>query len=574
MKKIILPVLVLALSHFSMTLAKENAWTTKADMPTARSYLSASVVNGKIYVIGGLSNQSIALPTVEMYDPETDTWERKADMPTARMNLSTVVVDGKIYAIGGLPGTVGSAFSIVEEYDPMTDTWTQRADMPTARNGFGACVYNKQIYTIGGHRMEPAGSTAGLTTVEIYDPATDTWTQKADMPTPRTGLSASEVDGVIYAVGGVYTSPWAGLTTVEAYDISADIWTQKASMITGRSSVSTIAVDKKIYAIGGAGTNPWPGLTAVEMYDPAINTWVKKVNMPTGRLALATCLVGGKIYAVGGCASLRPFLPVFSTVEEYDTGLSVSSPDFNGDGIIDCLDMCILVDHWQSDYPPCDIAPPPFGDGIVDVQDLTALAEHLFEQVNDPTLVAHWPLDETEGMFAADSVGDNDAVVLGGTEWQPDSGQVDGALELDGVSGYGIAGAVLNPADGPFSIIAWVKGGAPGQVVVSQQATSNWLATDTEGNLMTELKCTGRSAGYLFSETVITDGQWHRIGLVWNGSKRMLCVDGIIVAEDEQDGLASSNNGLYIGCGKVMESGTYFSGLIDDVRIYNRAVRL
>jgi N-acetylneuraminic acid mutarotase len=227
MKKIILPVLVLALSHFSMTLAKENTWITKADMPTARSYLSASVVNGKIYVIGGLSNQSIALPTVEMYDPETDTWERKADMPTARMNLSTVVVDGKIYAIGGLPGTVGSAFSIVEEYDPMTDTWTQRADMPTARNGFGACVYNKQIYTIGGHRMEPAGSTAGLTTVEVHDLATDTWTQKANMPTPRTGLSASEVDGVIYAVGGVYTSPWAGLATVEAYDISADIWTQK-----------------------------------------------------------------------------------------------------------------------------------------------------------------------------------------------------------------------------------------------------------------------------------------------------------------------------------------------------------
>jgi N-acetylneuraminic acid mutarotase len=227
MKKIILPVLVLALSHFSMTLAKENTWTTKADMPTARSYLSASVVNEKIYVIGGLSNQSIALPTVEMYDPETGTWEPKADMPTARMNLSTAVVDGKIYAIGGLPGTVGSAFSIVEEYDPMTDTWTQRADMPTARNGFGACVYNKQIYTIGGHRMEPTGSTAGLTTVEVYDPATDTWTQKANMPTPRMGLSASEVDGVIYAVGGVYTSPWAGLATVEAYDISADIWTQK-----------------------------------------------------------------------------------------------------------------------------------------------------------------------------------------------------------------------------------------------------------------------------------------------------------------------------------------------------------
>ncbi|MFC1605215.1 LamG-like jellyroll fold domain-containing protein, partial [Planctomycetota bacterium] len=65
---------------------------------------------------------------------------------------------------------------------------------------------------------------------------------------------------------------------------------------------------------------------------------------------------------------------------------------------------------------------------------------------------------------------------------------------------------------------------------------------------------------------------WHRIGLVWDGSNRTLYVDGVIVAEDTQNGLASSYDGLYIACGKGMESGTYFSGLIDDVRIYNRAV--
>jgi hypothetical protein len=177
--------------------------------------------------------------------------------------------------------------------------------------------------------------------------------------------------------------------------------------------------------------------------------------------------------------------------------------DFNGDGIIDCVDMCILVEHWQSDYPSCDIAPPPFGDGIVDVQDLIALAEHLFEQVIDPTLVAHWPLDETEGMFAADCVGDNDAVVIGGASWQPSGGQVDGALQLDGVSGCAIANFVLDPADGPFSVLAWVKGGAPGQVVVSQQGAANWLATDADGKLVTELAGGSRNSNPLCSQTVI-----------------------------------------------------------------------
>jgi hypothetical protein len=247
--------------------------------------------------------------------------------------------------------------------------------------------------------------------------------------------------------------------------------------------------------------------------------------------------------------------------------------DFNGDGIVDAADMCIMVDYWGTDEPLCDIGPMPWGDGIVDTQDLIILSENLFEEVSDPTLIAHWALDETEGMFAADSAGGNDAVVLGGIEWQPTGGQIDGALKLDGVSGYAIAGTVLNPADGPFSVLARINGGTPGQVVVSQQNASNWLAADAEGNLMTELKGAGRSTGPLFSEAVITDGQWHRIGLVWDGSYRSLYVDGVAVIEDTQDGLEGSENGLNIGAGQMTQPGTCWSGLIDDVRIYNRVVR-
>ncbi|HCO96930.1 MAG TPA: hypothetical protein DIU00_23830 [Phycisphaerales bacterium] len=246
--------------------------------------------------------------------------------------------------------------------------------------------------------------------------------------------------------------------------------------------------------------------------------------------------------------------------------------DLNGDGIVDAEDMCIMVDHWGMDEPLCDIGPMPWGDGTVDIEDLKVLAEHLFEEAYDPALIAHWALDETDGMFAVDSAGDNDAVVVGGATWQPDGGKIDGALQLDGIDGYGITGAILNPADDPFSVYVWIKDGVPGQVFVSQQAMANWLTVDAEGNLMTELKCTGRSAGPLYSETVITDGQWHRIGLVWDGSNRTLYVDGVAVADDIQPGLEGSQMGLYIGTGKAMEPGTYFSGLIDDVRIYNRAV--
>jgi len=54
--------------------------------------------------------------------------------------------------------------------------------------------------------------------------------------------------------------------------------------------------------------------------------------------------------------------------------------DFNGDGIVDASDMCIVVDNWGTDNQLCDIGPMPWGDGVVDVQDLIVLAEHLFEE--------------------------------------------------------------------------------------------------------------------------------------------------------------------------------------------------
>ncbi|MHC4436795.1 MAG: LamG-like jellyroll fold domain-containing protein [Planctomycetota bacterium] len=246
--------------------------------------------------------------------------------------------------------------------------------------------------------------------------------------------------------------------------------------------------------------------------------------------------------------------------------------DFNIDGIVDSVDVCLMVDHWGQNYSLCDIGPTPLGDGTVDVQDIVVLAEYLFKDIPESILVAHWALDETEGMFAAESVGNNDAIFVTGATWQPNNGQIDGAIQLNGIDGYAITGSFIDPADGPFSIFAWIKGGAPGQIVVSQQNVANWLATDEDGNLMTDLKSSDQLAGPLISETAITDGQWHRIGLVWHGSNRTLYVDGVVVAEDTQPGLQSSQMGLYIGTGKAMESGTYFSGLIDDIRIYNRAV--
>jgi hypothetical protein len=81
--------------------------------------------------------------------------------------------------------------------------------------------------------------------------------------------------------------------------------------------------------------------------------------------------------------------------------------------------------------------------------------------------------------------------------------------------------------------------------------------------------------GLLESESVITDGQWHHVGLVYDldSLHRRLYVDGVQVAEDAKvvSGMPS-DDGMYIGASKDLDAGSFFSGLIDDVRIYNKAL--
>jgi hypothetical protein len=257
--------------------------------------------------------------------------------------------------------------------------------------------------------------------------------------------------------------------------------------------------------------------------------------------------------------------------------------DLNSDGIVDSADMCIMVENWGTDEPLCDIGPTPLGDGIVDTHDLVVLAEHLFEEVFPIELVAYWKLNGEEGDIAYNSISDNHGILRGNPTWQPDSGQIAGSLELGGIDDYVETDFVLNPAGGSFSIFAWIQGGAPGQVIISQtdgEGTGEiWLGADTvDGKLMTGLRPpdTRSPTPPMVSDFVITDGLWHHVGIVVTSREvRSLYVDGMRVAYDTKGvDLFSCDGGLYFGANKHLNATSFFSGLIDDVRIYDVALRI
>ncbi len=192
----------------------------------------------------------------------------------------------------------------------------------------------------------------------------------------------------------------------------------------------------------------------------------------------------------------------------------------------------------------------------------------------DFSVAAWWKLDEAQGTVADDSAGSFDGTLAGGALWLPTGGKVGGAIQLDGTDDCIKTPFVLNPAEGTFSLFAWVKGGGPGQVILSQAGGANWLMADSAtGALLTQLRASGRSSKDLVSAKAVTDGQWHRVGLAWDGANRILYVDDAEVARDSQGAPMVSAGGFYIGAGSALAPGSFWSGLIDDVRLYSRAVQ-
>ena len=178
-----------------------------------------------------------------------------------------------------------------------------------------------------------------------------------------------------------------------------------------------------------------------------------------------------------------------------NTVVVANAVDFNGDTIVDSADVTALVDYWHQDVPAYDVAPPPFGDGLVDVQDLIVVAEHLFMAIPPVELVASWEFDEWDGDIAYNSMGKYDGVLNGAPQWHPD-GKKDGSLNFDGTDDYVATPFVIDPALDSFSVFVWIKGGAPGQVILSQSSGPlteeggvYWLMADpVDGTLRTDLK--------------------------------------------------------------------------------------
>ena len=282
----------------------QGVWHAAKPAPTMRTEVAAATLNGKIYVVGGFEQPAFGniinlgiTPSLQEYDPATDQWTSKAPMPVGLHHVGIGVADGKLFVIGGYRQSglsVWHPVATVYVYNPATDIWAERAQMPTPRGALSVAQYDGKLYAIGGYDRK-ANSAA----VEVFDPERNAWTVRAPLPTPRDHLAAATVSNTIYAIGGRLHGDYRqNLTVTEVYDPVTDRWSRAADLPTARSGITASSVSNRIYVFGGEqeeGT-----FRENEAYDPARDAWQTMAPMPTGRHGLGSAVVNDRIYVISG----------------------------------------------------------------------------------------------------------------------------------------------------------------------------------------------------------------------------------------------------------------------------------
>ncbi|MCW4024197.1 MAG: hypothetical protein NWF01_04085 [Candidatus Bathyarchaeota archaeon] len=252
-------------------------------MPTARSSVCATVVDNKIYVIGGTTGDLTNVN--EMYDTKTNIWATKQSMPTARCTFGVAVWNSKVYCIGGLVAG-GQVSDANEVYDPATDSWTKLTPIPTPKYTC-ANVVNGKIYLISG-----SGETNSN---DVYDIATNSWTTKTPIPNPVVDYASAVLDDKIYIISQ---------DALQIYDTITDSWNNGAATPTvlcaSAAATSGTYAPKGIYVIGVDYTGRITMETLNLVYNPQTNTWSNCTSMLTSRDTVGLVVVNDLLYAIGG----------------------------------------------------------------------------------------------------------------------------------------------------------------------------------------------------------------------------------------------------------------------------------
>lgn len=263
-----------------------------------------------LVVGGCCNRQGNGLTSAELYDPSTGSWSMTGSLHQGRLgSTATLLRDGDVLVAGGActhaceQQTFTDSIDTAELYDPSTGTWASTGSMHLRRESASATLLpDGEVLVAGGLYGCDDGFCTDNASAELYDPSTGKWTRTARMLQAREQHTATLLkNGDVLVAGGLDyggsygNSTYRRLSTAELYDPSSATWTAAPSMSVARLGQAAAVLHNGWVLVAGGGS------ASTELYEPKRNLWAPAGDLLTPRTSFtATTLPGGTVLAAGG----------------------------------------------------------------------------------------------------------------------------------------------------------------------------------------------------------------------------------------------------------------------------------
>ncbi len=284
----------------------QESWQRLAEMPQARFETAAALVGDTLYLFGGYSEGVKASNRVETFDLAKNAWRRLRDMPSALTHLNAVLDGKSVWLAGGFKdGYPGKTIDEVWHYDTVSDTFAAGPSLPQPRAGGGLVLVGRRLHYFGGLETDRDTDSADHWVLDLEASGdSGKWQSAAPMPAPRNQFATVVFSGRIFAIGGQFhhdsTSgkPALDQPRVDIYDPATDSWSVGPELPVPHSHAegSTFVHDGAIYLIGGRSVRP----SVAAIWVLRDGAWKSLGELPQATLAPAARVIGGRLVVAGG----------------------------------------------------------------------------------------------------------------------------------------------------------------------------------------------------------------------------------------------------------------------------------
>jgi non-specific serine/threonine protein kinase len=264
--------------------------------------VNAAVLDGRIWVAGGLTTSTKGTVLTQVYDPATDAWQAGPSLPEAVDHAMLVTYKNQVVLIGGFVSRGGDSVASAQVlfFDDSFGHWVKGPPLRHARAAGAAAVVGDKIVVVGGRTGQPEQL---VRQTEVYDGKA--WHDGADIPVPGDHLAAASDRDYLYAVGGRKFTAANNTDAVQRYEPATNQWTSLPALPEPLSGAGAAIIDGQLLVASGENTTPTvvPTVQAYDLTAPTA-TWTPLPSLTQGRHGLAVTAIGNTLYAIAG--STRP----------------------------------------------------------------------------------------------------------------------------------------------------------------------------------------------------------------------------------------------------------------------------